>query len=280
MYQPELGKKIVQLRKSLNLTQEELAIKSSLGLRTIQRIESGGVMPRNSTVDLLLTTLGVDRQSLENYQIKGHSKNKVNDFFMIGDFTNDTLYSAIQMAWISGIFYLLILIIENGLEYLILIESQVESTFTASYILIKFWVLVSLSLFMRGYIVLSKVFESSLLRISSYVMIGVMAGLVFSDIVKIIFIENEDLKVVLTVSQSFIVGFASIFFGIALLRLQDSFGILSKYVGITEIILGSCFVLVFFAPIALALLVPVTVLEIVILYKGSEFTKLELIKDR
>jgi len=46
MRQPELGKKIVELRKAKGLTQEELVAECNLNVRTLQRIESGVVMPR------------------------------------------------------------------------------------------------------------------------------------------------------------------------------------------------------------------------------------------
>lgn len=276
MHQPELGKKIVQLRKNLNLTQQELAMKSSLGLRTIQRIESGGVKPRNSTIDLLLTTLGVDRESLEDYKIKGASKNRLAVFFLIGDVTNRTLLSSIQIAWISGIFYFLILVIENGLEYLVLTENEFELIFKVSYLLIKVWVLVSFSLFMRGYIVLSKVFENYRIRLSSYILIGVMTILVLSDMVKIFLVDNDQLITIFIVTQSVFIGFASMFFGLVLLKSQDSLGLLAKYAGIIEIMLGGCFVLIFLSPIGMTLLVPATIMEIFILYKGFDFVKKQL----
>lgn len=279
MNQPELGEKIIQLRKELNLTQDELARKSSLGLRTIQRIESGRVTPRTSTIELLLNSLEEDHRSFDNYRLKKSSiKNRLSIFFLIGDTTNKKLYSAIQTAWIAGVFYFLILIIENGLEYIVLKEHKIETVWKVSYILLKLWVLVSFSLFMRGFTVLSKIFGSPLLTIASYIMIGLMVGLVFSDIIKIILIEYTELKVFLTISKTIIAGVTSLLFGVILLRLQDSLGILSKYAGIIEIILGGCFVLVFLAPLALALLVPATLLEIIIVYKGSEFMKSELME--
>jgi hypothetical protein len=84
--------------------------------------------------------------------------------------------------------------------------------------------------------------------------------------------------VILTISKSIITGVTSLLFGVILLRRQDSLGILSKYAGIIEIILGGCFVLVFLSPLALALLVPATLLEIIILYNGYEFMKSELME--
>jgi len=53
MIQPEIGKKIAELRKQKGMTQEELAYRSYLNVRSIQRIESGEVTPRFSTLELL-----------------------------------------------------------------------------------------------------------------------------------------------------------------------------------------------------------------------------------
>lgn len=57
--QPELGKKIADLRKAKGLTQEELVEKCNLNVRTLQRIESGEVMPRTYTIRLIFEALEV-----------------------------------------------------------------------------------------------------------------------------------------------------------------------------------------------------------------------------
>lgn len=57
MNQPELGKRIVELRKERGLTQEELVEKCNINVRTLQRIESGEVMPRSYTVRLIFAAL-------------------------------------------------------------------------------------------------------------------------------------------------------------------------------------------------------------------------------
>jgi len=57
MKQPELGRKISELRLAKGLTQGELAEKCKLGLRTIQRIESAEVTPRSYTVKLIFENL-------------------------------------------------------------------------------------------------------------------------------------------------------------------------------------------------------------------------------
>lgn len=60
MNQPELGKKILELRLSKGLTQNELADKCNVSLRTIQRIELAEVTPRNFTVKSIFSVLEYD----------------------------------------------------------------------------------------------------------------------------------------------------------------------------------------------------------------------------
>jgi transcriptional regulator with XRE-family HTH domain len=55
--QPELGKKITDLRKEKGLTQEELVEKCNLNVRTLQRIEAGEVTPRTYTIRLIFEAL-------------------------------------------------------------------------------------------------------------------------------------------------------------------------------------------------------------------------------
>ena len=57
MKQPELGKKIAELRKAKGLTQEELVDKCNLSVRTLQRIESGEVTPRSYTIKTIFAAL-------------------------------------------------------------------------------------------------------------------------------------------------------------------------------------------------------------------------------
>lgn len=60
MTQPELGRKIAELRKARGLTQEELVEKCRLSVRTLQRIESGEVVPRSHTIKVIFEALGYE----------------------------------------------------------------------------------------------------------------------------------------------------------------------------------------------------------------------------
>jgi transcriptional regulator with XRE-family HTH domain len=57
MNQPDLGRKIAELRKAKGLTQEELVGKCNLSVRTLQRIESGEVTPRSYTAKIIFAAL-------------------------------------------------------------------------------------------------------------------------------------------------------------------------------------------------------------------------------
>ena len=59
MKQPDLGKKILELRKQKGLTQEELVELCNINVRTIQRIEAVDVTPRTYTVKTILEALGI-----------------------------------------------------------------------------------------------------------------------------------------------------------------------------------------------------------------------------
>ena len=76
MNQPELGKKIVELRKSKGLTQEELVSKCNITVRTLQRIESGVVTPRSYTIKMLFAALDYN---VYNY-LESESKKGVSTF--------------------------------------------------------------------------------------------------------------------------------------------------------------------------------------------------------
>ncbi len=55
--------KLKEIRTKLNLTQEELADKSGISVRTIQRIESG-IEPKGQTLKLLAKALGIEEKEL------------------------------------------------------------------------------------------------------------------------------------------------------------------------------------------------------------------------
>ncbi|WP_460219399.1 helix-turn-helix domain-containing protein [Psychroserpens sp. MEBiC05023] len=78
MKQPQLGKKISELRLNKGLTQTELAEKCNISLRTIQRIESTEVTPRSYTLKLIFEVLDFDGFSSPNKNSSIKSENSNN----------------------------------------------------------------------------------------------------------------------------------------------------------------------------------------------------------
>ena len=70
MNQHEIGHKLSELRKNKGLTQEELAIRCGVNVRTIQRIETGTVSPRIATLKLIGAELDYEIPFEENNDSK------------------------------------------------------------------------------------------------------------------------------------------------------------------------------------------------------------------
>ena len=60
----ELGQKIAEIRKQKGITQEQLAERASINVRTIQRIEKGDVDPRSYTINEIAKALEIDASLL------------------------------------------------------------------------------------------------------------------------------------------------------------------------------------------------------------------------
>ena len=67
--------KLLELREKLNLTQEELAKKAKISVRTIQRVESGAE-PKGYTLEALSKALGVPKTDLLTKENESDRMNK------------------------------------------------------------------------------------------------------------------------------------------------------------------------------------------------------------
>src|SRR5687767_8598129 len=116
--QPELGKKITELRKAKGLTQEELVARCNVSVRTIQRIETGEVTPRSYTVRIILSALEYDlSQVADEQRVLSEEDVKENasprsDPFMSFDVSkngsNSFVVKQLTLAWIFGLVYFLL----------------------------------------------------------------------------------------------------------------------------------------------------------------------------
>lgn len=99
MKQPELGRKILELRKQKGFTQEELVEQCNINVRTIQRIEAGNVTPKSYTMKAILDVLGFDFEDVfEEKYISGKFDN------VLG-IDKDKIAKQLNTAYIFGICY-------------------------------------------------------------------------------------------------------------------------------------------------------------------------------
>jgi len=72
----ETGKLIKELRIKKGMTQEELADKTEVSTRTIQRIENGDVDPRAYTLQMIAKALDVDFSLFVENEIEGKQESQ------------------------------------------------------------------------------------------------------------------------------------------------------------------------------------------------------------
>lgn len=261
MQQPELGRQLAALRKQQNFTQEELVAKSHVSVRTIQRIEAGEVIPRLSTIKILWRALGkeyvannittTDMKTLPGMNQLRHQQHLL--IAVVGGvlyLAFEIALTAIDVSWLAG-----------NLE----LRKGSQMTYTA----LTVGMALSYALFASGFFLLAKLFENQLLMIAAVFMVMAVAATAIVDVAMYDASWNE--LGLPYAALAVVVGVCSLFFGIALLRLQDSMGGLAKVAGILEIILGSALISVLLFFIAFTLLIPATVIELLVLYKGYEY---------
>lgn len=263
LLQPELGRRLTALRKAKSLTQEELAEKSNVSARTIQRIEAGEVLPRFSTARILVAALG---ESMDSWTNQNSPAMQTTTLPSLPRHSN-TLLTAV----IAGGIYLVTEIIVGALDIVWMTSDEKWGTIMNSiYIALTLVLVAAYVLFIRGFVALSKVFQNKLLEISAY-FLG--AAIAIVSAIDVVFLGTEDFEALLIpyATAAVMMGALCIVFGIALLRLQDSMGELSKIAGILEILMGMCLVTVFLFFVSYVILVPAVIVEILVLYRGYEY---------
>src|SRR5690349_14621211 len=183
MQQPELGRRLTALRKERNLTQEELVEKSHVSVRTIQRIEAGEVLPRMSTVKILLEALG---ESYESFSSKSQVMETQKS--TLPNVNRNTLL----IAALAGAVYLVTQIIVTVMDLAWFTGDQAwQFTMNAIYIGLTVVMITSYTLFARGFIALSAIFENTLLKVACYLLIVATAGVgIFS--ISALFIDDVE----------------------------------------------------------------------------------------
>ena len=259
MKQPDLGKKILELRKSKGLTQEELVEKCNINVRTIQRIEAGDVTPRSFTIKTILEVLGVESDTFFGSDLK-----EVNPY-------TEEDRSVLTTSWIAGIFVAIFSVVG------IIVEISILSDFEHSkgnYIPTLSWsipFLISLFFFLRGYHRLGKLFNNTILVTASYLyFILEIVILSVTLIAYLITFETFAEGAISVVIVSILFGIGELILGIGIMKLKDQLGSLANVIGIAKIVNGAMLITVILSPIGSFLSIAVLILEIVFLFNFAQ----------
>ncbi|SEB84520.1 Helix-turn-helix domain-containing protein [Tenacibaculum sp. MAR_2009_124] len=258
MKQPDLGKKIFELRKQKGFTQEELVEKCNINVRTIQRIEAGETTPRSVTIKLILEALDVENDEIIKENYAGGRFDK------LFGFNSDNFKSVLNLAWIFGVVYFLFGFAEVAAETNYYLDG--ENYFNDfSYILIKITTVVSFTFFMRGFVFVGSYYKNGLLEFMSFLLILLNFVFGISDILSLYIDESYTYYFMVAKVMTF--GCVGVIFGIGIIRLRKYIGDLAIATGVLEIVTGVFFATVILAIVGVFALIPLELLEIVILYK-------------
>jgi len=258
MKQPELGKKLAEIRNRKGITQQEIADQCNLNIRTVQRVESGEVNPRLYTIRLYLKCLGHEFEQVMEDKPTDKNMNDTDQYSLLGKTKLDIL----KYAWIGGIVYFLIGFPEAhyGREAM---ETPLNRIDAIVYFFIKFISFFSYACFMGGFIEIANRHRLKLMKTISIILI-ICCG-AFAAFEMIAIFSGETIKN-LVMGESLSFGPLFILFGVTLFRSEQHFGRKGVLAGSLEVLAGLTFVTVVLGFIGLIIQIPAIILEIIILY--------------
>ena len=246
MKQPELGKKLNEIRNQKGITQKELSDLCSVDIRTIQRIESGEVEPRMSTIKILAAALE-------------------NDELLINPENSDEIHSKIRItilvSLIAGMVYFF-----NFILY-----SIVGPNFTSIsggpvlFVLSLVHIITGVLLFL-GFVIIGKQQHNLLIFITSILIIILIPVFVIVD--SVARVTGNSFFVYLIRVIVVLIGITGILFGAGLIKSWISGKILFIIAGVIQIVENLMF-LIPFSPvqnIGLWLAVPGNFILLLILF--------------
>lgn len=279
MKQPELGKKISELRKEKGLTQEELVEKCNISVRTLQRIETGEVTPRIYTIRTILDALEADLEKISENRssLFERFQQSIRNILLldIDVSLSEDLIKQLNITWIFGSIYFLLTIFEIVAEFYRKSENQMILGISL-YIFFKVCIILSFFIFQRGFVLIGEVFKNYLLKIISYILIlGVFMSSCY-DIASL-FYNSIEHDVVLGV-ESLTFGGIGVLLGLSLLKLQKKLGIVALLAGVFEISSAFFFLTILLSIFGQILLIPTELLEIILIFKSIEIIKTRMVE--
>jgi|SRR5690606_32731774 transcriptional regulator with XRE-family HTH domain len=256
MKQPELGLKIVELRKAKGLTQEELVERCNINVRTIQRIEAGEVTPRSYTIKSIMAALGYDFSPVPTEE----EEQKADDLPVHNR-------GFLKTAFIVGILYLVFALLEGLMDVLPILNEPDDILALGNwYAGLKIAVIGTYGVFMLGYYKLGVSHNNVLVMVASVLLIMATTITLSADIYAYYTQSIEFLTV--QIVKSVILGALYVALGIGLLSYQTHFGSLALVTAALGIISGVAFLSVIFALPGLTVFTVFEILQVILLYKA------------
>ena len=261
MKQPELGKRILELRKSKGFTQEELVEKCNINVRTIQRIEAGDVSPRNFTIKTILEALGVDADAFFGPSI--HEENKV-------DFSKEDI-TTLRNSWIGAIFFTIFAGFGIVIESFLLSHDEVVDGELIYRVISGVLSLATLFFFLKGYKVLGDRYGNKTLVSGTFIYFILEFLMILITIILTVF-EFDSLIVegISGVALILLLGVGELILGLGIQKLKEQLGSFAQVVGVFKIVNGAMLITVILSPISIFITIPVLIMEIVLLFKASQ----------
>lgn len=255
MKQPQLGQKILELRKAKGMTQEELVERCNINVRTIQRIEAGEVTPRNYTIRTILSALGYDYSevSTEAYEDSRPDISLVRPY--------------LKAAFFAGLLYFTVSFVEGLMDYRLWeAGSFADVRYGGWYLAVKITVAASYSIFMFGFYKLTNSYPNTLLRGSALMLLAATVLTLAADIY-CYYSADEFLILGIQLSKSMIFGALYIVFGFSILQYRRSHGGLALVTGLMGGVTGFAFLTVILALPGLVLLTLFDILLLTFLFQ-------------
>lgn len=273
MKQPELGRKILELRQQKGFTQEDLVEQCNISVRTIQRIEAGEVTPRAYTIKTILSALDRD---LDDLQVDSLFEEKVKKAMLLKiDDSKDVsfLITQLQIGWITGILSMICFVLQLIEDTYYISENQYYFG-EVYYVALGCLSIIMFALHMRAFVIIGEVFKSFFLKTAAILFVAVNTLFILYGIIDLHFDYLPKEAFILIFSVFF--GLMYLCFGIALLKLQG-LGQLPKVTGIMQIVIGSMFLTILFAIIAAPASILIQGLNVAIILKALSVIKKQVV---
>lgn len=246
MKQPELGKKLNEIRNQKGITQKELSDLCSVDIRTIQRIEAGEVEPRMSTVKILAAALENDEL------ISNH---------VISNINNVQLKRTLQVSLIAGIFYFF-----NFILYSVVVPNFTSISAGPVLFLLSMIHVISGGLFFLGFIITGWKYKNNLLLITSVSIIILISLFVIVDMLARI--SGNQVFGYFIRAVVLLMGLGGVLFGLGLIKAGTPGKVWFLVAGILQIVQNIMFLIPFISIqyIGLWLAVPANFVLLLVLY--------------